>query len=243
MYHDLHCIKIESGSDTNIAEFKNLATDCTKAKQASVVLDTKSSVLYIKSEPQDDAPMEYHHQNTQSEAVTPETVQTVEHCAGDNNPNLLRMCSDNQTQSYEAHKAAWEGECLKHEQTYCEDDTQPSDSPPQTADRDESNVTDDKPYNCDQCTKSFSRMSTLVRHIRLHNGDKPYKCGQCMKSFSQKSHLASHIRLHTGDRPHKCDQCFKSFADKSTLIKHIRVHTSDKPFKCDQCQNFFLSEF
>jgi hypothetical protein len=156
MYHALHCIKTESGRDTNIAEFNTLATDCTKTEQASVVLDTKSSVLYIKSEPQDDAPVEYHHQNTSeythSEAVKTGSVQTVVHRAGDNNPNLLRMCDDNQTQSYEAHKAAWEGECLKHEHTSCEYTT-PSASLSKVVDKDESYVTGDKPHKCEQCTK------------------------------------------------------------------------------------------
>jgi hypothetical protein len=102
MYHELNCIKTESSRDTNIAEFNNLAPDCTKTEQASVGLDTTSSVGYIKSEPQDDAPMEYHQQNTSeythSEAVKPESVQTVVHRAGDNYPHL-RMCDDSQTQS------------------------------------------------------------------------------------------------------------------------------------------------
>jgi hypothetical protein len=106
----------------------NLTPDCTiKTEQASIVLNTKSSVLYIKSE--DDEPMECYHKNTSkythSEAGQPESVQTVVHRAGDNNPNPLRMCDVNQTQSYEAHRLAWEGECLKPELTSCED-TQPS---------------------------------------------------------------------------------------------------------------------
>jgi hypothetical protein len=262
MEHDLHCIKKESGSDTHVdgdmehdlhcikaecdingknAEFNNLKPDCTKTGQAFVGLDTKPYMLYIKSEPQDVAPMEYYHQNTseytQSEAVKPESVQTVLR-AGNNNPNLLRMCDDNQTQSYEAHEAALEGECLKHEHTSCED-TKPSDLQLSAAGGDESNVTGDKPYKCDQCTKSFSDKYNLVRHIQVHTVHKPYQCEQCTKSFSQKGNLVTHIRVHTGDKPYTCEQCTKSFSQKGDLVRHIRVHTGAKPYTCGQCQKSF----
>jgi hypothetical protein len=141
-------------------------------------------MLYIKSEPQDVATMEYYHQNTSeykhSEADKPGVVQTVVQCAGDNNSNPLRMCDDYQTQSYEAHKAAWEGECLKPEHASCED-AKPSDSQLSAAGGDERNVTGDKPHKCDQCQKTLSGKSDLVRHIRVHTGHKPHTYEQCFK--------------------------------------------------------------
>jgi hypothetical protein len=101
MEHDLHCIKAESVSDTNMvgdldhdlhyikakcdingknAEFNNLKPDCTKTGQAYVGLYTKSSMLFIKSQPEDASPMEYYHQNkseyTQSKSAIKAGVST-----------------------------------------------------------------------------------------------------------------------------------------------------------------------
>nr|XP_031537541.1 zinc finger protein 530 [Vicugna pacos] len=99
--------------------------------------------------------------------------------------------------------------------------------------------TGERPYECSECRKFFSRRTHLIRHWRVHTGAKPYDCSECGRSFSQKSDLIQHQRVHTGERPYECRECGKSFIQKSILKKHQRVHTNERPYKCSACEKSF----
>ena len=42
----------------------------------------------------------------------------------------------------------------------------------------------EKPYDCYNCEKSFTRLGSLNMHRQTHTGVKPYYCNNCDKSFS-----------------------------------------------------------
>ncbi|CAJ0920947.1 unnamed protein product, partial [Ranitomeya imitator] len=97
----------------------------------------------------------------------------------------------------------------------------------------------EKPYQCEECHKCFSKNNLLTVHKRIHSGERPYQCIECPKSFSVISHLRVHRRTHTGERPYQCTECTKSFSDYSSMVRHLRVHSGAKPYLCTICSKSF----
>lgn len=102
--------------------------------------------------------------------------------------------------------------------------------------------TNNKPYKCTLCPKSFRLNSALTTHMRSHTNEKPYKCHECNNSFRQLAHLNTHSKIHTGQKPYKCSYCEKSFSGSGNFLEHVRrMHTNEKPYQCLMCQSNFVN--
>ncbi|KAL0893233.1 hypothetical protein ABMA27_014838 [Loxostege sticticalis] len=100
-------------------------------------------------------------------------------------------------------------------------------------------LTQDKPYACTTCHKTFSRKEHLDNHVRSHTGETPYRCEFCAKTFTRKEHMVNHVRKHTGETPHRCEICKKSFTRKEHFMNHVMWHTGETPHRCDFCSKTF----
>lgn len=100
-----------------------------------------------------------------------------------------------------------------------------------------------KPYQCQECKKSFATQSGHAKHAQLHCTNqiaKSFACKFCAKGYTSLSALKMHIRTHT--LPCKCDICGKSFSRPWLLQGHVRTHTGEKPFACTYCTRSFADK-
>ncbi|KAL5274924.1 hypothetical protein ACFFRR_001133 [Megaselia abdita] len=85
---------------------------------------------------------------------------------------------------------------------------------------------------CPLCSKTFSKKSSLLTHIRNHSAERKFVCSFCNKGFTQAANLRNHERIHTNDRPYVCGDCGKTFTQITNLNNHRRLHTGERPFVC-----------
>lgn len=111
----------------------------------------------------------------------------------------------------------------------------------------EEEIAESSNYNCDSCSKSFSSVRKLERHLKndhqvrksksvgsedndSSSGDdettKIFTCDSCPKKFKKPSLLARHIKTHDPNkRPHECSKCQKRFPSQVALVRHDILHS------------------
>jgi len=99
--------------------------------------------------------------------------------------------------------------------------------------------TNERPFFCKVCDKSYKRWYDLTIHMRTHTGEQSFRCDVCRKTFKYSRSLGAHMRRHAHTvEPHfSCKLCDKKFVRPRQLKRHMRVHTC--AFSCEVCQRTF----
>jgi len=93
-------------------------------------------------------------------------------------------------------------------------------------------------FKCLHCNKCFVESSRLKKHMFYHDREKPFTCEQCSKSFAALDTLLQHVeRQHSTEKIHQCENCDKRFASRSSLKYHRMTHRMR--FGCDVCGRRF----
>ena len=81
--------------------------------------------------------------------------------------------------------------------------------------------TNEKPYKCNDCDKSFKHSADLEALKISHEPDSSFSCSYCRKLFNQKSSLDIHVKIHhTERRNYYCLKCNVSFVLKNDFDNH-----------------------
>lgn len=76
---------------------------------------------------------------------------------------------------------------------------------------------------CNLCNLVFKSANALKRHNRGHvQGGHPYACHLCLYTSLDKSTLIRHLRTHNGERPFQCKICKYAFTTKANCERHVK---------------------
>lgn len=76
----------------------------------------------------------------------------------------------------------------------------------------------------------YSNAYDLKRHSVAHSDERPFACKTCGKTFKLENALIAHQRVHTGEKKFMCEHpgCGKKFGYKVDLKRHERTHLGQK---------------
>ncbi|XP_030014454.1 zinc finger protein 865 isoform X2 [Sphaeramia orbicularis] len=110
-------------------------------------------------------------------------------------------------------------------------------------------------YNCGECGKSFPHLSSLRRHLRMHEpttagtsntattGPNPIhiktQSDPSLPHSTQENPQPSSNSCPSPDKIFHCPDCGKAFKKKGHLLQHGVIHSSARPYGCSTCSRAF----
>ena len=83
-----------------------------------------------------------------------------------------------------------------------------------------------KTFNCDECSKKYSRKEKLLQHMEKEHNIKQektanYDCGVCGSKFTESRSVIRHLKTVHGCQTYtKCKHCTQIYGDTSSCARH-----------------------
>ena len=100
-------------------------------------------------------------------------------------------------------------------------------------------------FQCNNCSDTFTTVSEIHRHLRLHEEEKKqYQCNVCYKKFVAPLVLKRHVIVHsTVKKLVNGVECGKAFKEYETLKWHIHtLYGKIYPCKHPDCMKKFKAQ-
>lgn len=96
--------------------------------------------------------------------------------------------------------------------------------------------TNERPYECEVCEKSFTQKASHYRHMMTHRNGFAFQCSNCRRGFSNRKSCKLHERS-CKVKQFECHLCNAKFLhQRRTLLAHKhREHVGEIPFSCSKC--------
>ena len=109
-------------------------------------------------------------------------------------------------------------------ENHCDDESKKNVSDEKNQEENSDKETDQtKKFKCSRCVLIFKSANALKRHNRGHiQGGHSYACHLCPYTSLDKSTLVRHLRTHNGERPFQCAICKYAFTTKANCERHVR---------------------